>query len=121
MTALCRVAAVREMSMPAPPGGRRALALVSLASLGWALSFGVGGAFTLMATVLAWLVVPQRSEAEKESPEASFAWRAGLLGFGTAWVQGFLEGGMVTFLSLYLLSLGHAEAVVSALLGGLFA
>jgi len=85
------------------------------------LAFGLGGAFTLLATVFAWLAVPQRSETETESGEAGLAWRAGLLGFGTAWVQGFLEGGMVTFLSLYLLSLGYAETVVSALLAGLFA
>jgi MFS family permease len=84
------------------------------------LTFALGGLVTLLATVVAWLAVPRRSGAEEDSGGA-FAWRDGLLGFGTAWAQGFLEGGTITFLSLYLLSLGHAEAAVSALLGGLFA
>ena len=48
-------------------------------------------------------------------------WRAALLGLGTAWVQGFLEGGMITFLSIYLLGLGFTEVGTSGLMGGLFA
>jgi len=44
--------------MPAPPGGRRALALVSLASLGWALSFGVGATLSAL-----WLSDAGRSAA----------------------------------------------------------
>jgi MFS family permease len=44
-----------------------------------------------------------------------------VLGLGTASVQGFLEGGTLTFLSIYLFSLEYTEAGVSALMGGLFA
>ncbi|MFM7150860.1 MAG: MFS transporter, partial [Gemmataceae bacterium] len=40
---------------------------------------------------------------------------------GSAWVQGFLEAGTLTFLSLYLLSCGHSEWAASQLLGFLFA
>ncbi len=43
-----------------------------------------------------------------------------LLSLGTAWAQGFLEGGTLTFLSIYLIGLGHGEDVVSGLMGGLF-
>src|SRR5262249_5495950 len=39
---------------------------------------------------------------------------------GTAWVQGFLEGGSITFLSIYLLSLGFTEAGTGSLMGALF-
>src|SRR5205807_177843 len=35
--------------------------------------------------------------------------RGNFLSFGSAWSQGFLEGGMVAFLSLYLLALGLSE------------
>jgi MFS family permease len=43
-----------------------------------------------------------------------------LFSLGTAWVQGFLEGGTLTFLSGYLLGLGYTESGASALLGALF-
>lgn len=46
---------------------------------------------------------------------------ANTLSYGTAWVQGFLEGGLITFLSIYLLSRGYTEGKVSLLVGGLFA
>lgn len=84
------------------------------------LAFALGGGVTLLATSLAWVVMPVRSEVPPSAGSGSSC-RAGVLGFGTAWVQGFLEGGMITFLSIYLLSLGHVEATISGLLGGLFA
>ncbi len=46
---------------------------------------------------------------------------ANVLSYGTAWVQGFLEGGLITFLSIYLLLRGYTEGEVSFLVGGLFA
>jgi MFS family permease len=85
------------------------------------LAFALGGAVTLAATALAWMVMPAIGESANGGREGDTSWRANLLGFGTAWVQGFLEGGTLTFLSMYLLSLGHGESVVSALMGGLFA
>jgi MFS family permease len=57
-------------------------------------------------------------EEGKAAPELSAA--DGTLSLGTAWVQGFLEGGMITFLSLYLLGLGYHESAVSGLMAGLF-
>ncbi len=76
---------------------------------------------TLLGIGLAWAAVPDRCETAESGGTGALPWRAGLLSFGTAWVQGFLEGGTLTFLSMYLLGLGHAESVVSALMGGLFA
>jgi MFS family permease len=108
------------------------------------LAFALGGLVTLLASAVVWLAVPARhleadkgtrrqGDKEKDTAAGSSvplspcllvplsASKAGLLGFGTAWAQGFLEGGTLTFLSIYLLALGHAEATVSALLGALFA
>ena len=42
------------------------------------------------------------------------------LSLGASWVQGFLEGGMLTFLSIYLLTLGYEEAQVGGLMAALF-
>jgi MFS family permease len=42
-------------------------------------------------------------------PRVRLGIRDNILGFGSAWAQGFLEGGMVAFLSLYLLEIGLSE------------
>jgi MFS family permease len=91
---------------------------------------------TLVSVVFAWRSVPLQdgqqvhsSAALGQAPLENHVPRSrglvqppiGVLSFGTAWVQGFLEGGTITFLSLYLLSLGYNEAGVGTLLGGLFA
>jgi MFS family permease len=54
-------------------------------------------------------------------PAAPPPWREGFFSLGTAWAQGFLEGGTITFLSIYLLGLGYGESGVGLLMGGLFA
>lgn len=86
------------------------------------LAFALGGLVTLLAAAPAWLGLAARHEAVggPGSP-ISLPPSAGVLSLGTAWAQGFLEGGTLTFLSIYLLSLGHSEAVVGGLMGGLFA
>jgi MFS family permease len=85
------------------------------------LAFALGGLVTLLATALVWYAVPPRHDHAEARGEGSLPWRAGLLGFGTAWAQGFLEGGTLAFLSIYLLSLGHSEVTASSLMGALFA
>ena len=42
-----------------------------------------------------------------------------VLSLGTAWSQGFLEGGMLALLPIYLLAAGLSEAAVSWLMSGL--
>src|SRR5207249_3319254 len=74
------------------------------------LAFALGGLVTLLATGLVWLAIPVRHDhakgrGDEGEGQNSLPWRAGLLGFGTAWAQGFLEGGTLTFLTIYLLSL----------------
>jgi MFS family permease len=85
------------------------------------LAFAVGGLVTLVAALLSQCDLPW-SQADADEPDGASppALRANLLSYGSAWAQGFLEGGMLTFLSLYLLTLGYSEAGAGRLLGGLF-
>jgi MFS family permease len=85
------------------------------------LAFALGGLVTLLATVLVWFAVPARHAPDQAHGAGTLPWRAGILGFGTAWAQGFLEGGTLAFLSIYLMSLNHPETTVSLLMGSLFA
>ncbi|HEY7307773.1 MAG TPA: MFS transporter [Gemmataceae bacterium] len=84
--------------------------------------FALGGAVTLASALLAWLGWPVDGPAlEKTAGDSSLSLRKNSLSYGTAWVQGFLEGGLITFLSIYLLGLDYTEGAVSLLIGGLFA
>jgi MFS family permease len=74
-----------------------------------------------VAAALAWWGLPARNAAaEEESHRTPLSVAANGLCFGTAWVQGFLEGGMITFLSVYLLGLSYTEAASGLLIGVLF-
>jgi MFS family permease len=92
------------------------------------LAFALGGLVTLTSALVAWLGWPAGSVEGSELHNASPVGLASLdppyrnaLSYGTAWVQGFLEGGLITFLSIYLLTCGYTEREVSLLVGGLFA
>jgi MFS family permease len=86
------------------------------------LAFALGGLVTLAATALVWWRMPPYQAHDgpgKVAGPVPFG-PATLLGLGTAWAQGFLEGWSLTFLSIYLLNLGFHEADASFLVGGLF-
>jgi MFS family permease len=83
------------------------------------LAFAIGGFVTLLAAGLTLWGFPSVGLVEEESSEKPRL-RGQFLAFGTAWVQGFLEGGMITFLPVYLLEIGYSEAAVSGLMGALF-
>jgi MFS family permease len=91
------------------------------------LAFALGGFVTLASALVAWFGWPSLADASdlcETVPESPLAQRTGegtFFSYGTAWVQGFLEGGLITFLSLYLLGRAYTEANVSLLVGGLFA
>ena len=86
------------------------------------LAFLLGGAATLAAAALAWAGLPARMQEEKHGEALRpVAWWRHSLGFSTAWVQGFLEGGTFAFLALYLLSRGHSELLAGGLMAALFA
>jgi MFS family permease len=86
------------------------------------LAFAVGGLVTLSAALMAWLGWNSDCvRGEETKRDGSLLLRANGLSYGTAWVQGFLEGGLITFLSIYLLGLGYTEEAVGFLAAGLFA
>jgi MFS family permease len=85
------------------------------------LAFALGGGVTLAAAILAAIALPRGDGIvpHAASLPGPSLWRE-RFPLATAWVQGFLEGGMLTFLALYLGRLGHGDQVVSGLMGGLF-
>ncbi len=83
-------------------------------------AFAVGGAAAVLAALVVHAGMPPRVALPDEGepcPEIGF--RRNLLSYGSAWSQGFLEGGMVGHLAVYLLFLGLGEGSVSWLMGGL--
>jgi MFS family permease len=83
-------------------------------------AFVAGGCAALLGAVviLAWR--PRFPAAEDEGPgRAPLAFGRNFLSFGSAWSQGFLEGGMVGLLPIYLLSVGLSHTAVSWLMSGL--
>lgn len=96
---------------------------LELASSAIRLAFLLGGLASLMAGVAVQLALPA-IPACHAGPHAAtpIDLRSNLLSFGSAWSQGFLEGGMIAFLSLYLLGLGlteqHAGLLVSTSMVG---
>jgi MFS family permease len=71
------------------------------------LAFVFGGASALLAAliVLGWLPYPAEAQQERVS-KAPLRFAGNFLSFGSAWSQGFLEGGMIAFLSVYLFYMG---------------
>jgi MFS family permease len=85
------------------------------------LAFAFGGLVTIAGVLLLCAWLPPASTTEPEQAGTStLSWTESLFGLGTAWAQGFLEGGMVTFLSIYLLALGYGETAVSGLFASMF-
>ena len=84
------------------------------------LAFVLGGLLPLLVTAPAWALPAGGLAGESAGWDAPVRLRGNLFGFGTAWAQGFLEGGMVTFLSVYLRSLGMDQDVAGGLTGVLF-
>ncbi len=81
--------------------------------------FPLGGSVTFVAAVavILSLRVPDgnSSEANSQSP---LDWRGNTLSFGTAWCQGFLEGGMLAFLASFLITARGFSAEMSGMLMG---
>jgi MFS family permease len=73
-------------------------------------AFLIGGAASLISAMLVQTYLPPiEARSESNQPAVSLNLRDNLLSFGSAWCQGFLEGGFMTFLMLYLLGLGLTE------------
>lgn len=94
-------------------------------------AFALGGLVTLASALVAWMGWPTSkvragsvSGGDWSVAETSRLYPTvgtNVFSYGTAWVQGFLEGGLITFLSIYLLVRGYTEGEGSFLVGGLFA
>jgi MFS family permease len=84
------------------------------------LAFLLGGAAALVGSVVVALWRPHFPESTEQSGR-TVPIRPGrdFLAFGSGWVQGFHEGGMMALLSIYLLSVGLSHETASWLLGGL--
>jgi MFS family permease len=84
------------------------------------VAFLFGGAAALLGgvVILAWRpAFPADVEEGRGRTPLDFG--RNFLSFGSAWSQGFLEGGMVALLPIYLLSTGLTEGAVSWLMSGL--
>jgi MFS family permease len=81
-------------------------------------AFVVAAVFPLIASMLAHHGLARESRPDTSKSEPFLVdWRHHFLSFGTAWSQGFLEGGLLAFLSLHLMSLGMSLTAVGALMG----
>ena len=85
---------------------------------------GVGFAFCLggAVPVITGLIVrpalaTQSQPAETQNLRVSLGLLRNVLSYGTAWCQGFLEGLMISFLSLYLEALGYTRGVAGMFMG----
>src|SRR5262249_11932088 len=82
------------------------------------LAFLVGGIVPALSALLLWRWLPaQGVVAQGDHGALRLDFGRNLLSFGTAWSQGFLEGGLLAFLALYLLSLVLPQDTTGGLLG----
>jgi MFS family permease len=84
------------------------------------LVFALGGVPVLFAAGLIGLCPGAFAPLEQEGgPCPELAVGRNVLSFGSAWSQGFLEGGMVAHLAVYLLFIGMAEGDASWVVAGI--
>jgi MFS family permease len=84
------------------------------------LGFLEGGLLGVAAAVVVdgWLP-PSEVPPEEQHDRTPLEFRRNFLSFGSAWSQGFLEGGMMALLAIYLLTVGLSEQAAGALMGGI--
>ncbi len=83
---------------------------------GHSLPFLAGGLSALAGGLIIMCGPLWPGEPQENSAPVPLDLRGNFLSFGTAWCQGFLEGGMLAFLSLYLLSLGLSADAAGGLM-----
>ncbi len=88
---------------------------------GETLAFSLGGLVSFVAGVLLAGLMPRRPEGEVSQVRIALEWRRNFLSYGTAWVQGFLEGGLLAFLSLFLIARGFSADMAGILMGAMMA
>src|SRR5262249_5039124 len=80
--------------------------------------FFLGGLFPVAAGLILLQTLPPAVVSTLPSATPlPIDWGRHFLAYGSAWFQGFLEGGMLAFLSLYLESIGVSAAGAGRLMG----
>ncbi|HEV3236482.1 MAG TPA: MFS transporter [Gemmataceae bacterium] len=83
-------------------------------------AFSIGGVAGLLAAVVVLIWKPEMTHALDEiHDQAPLRLSRNFLSFGSGWSQGFLEGGMVALLPIYLLAVGFSDDGMSWLMSGL--
>jgi MFS family permease len=89
---------------------------LSLYQPGDTLAFYLGGCVPITAGLALACLFKRSPQADIDAARIPLGWGRNFLSYGTAWCQGFLEGGMLAFLSLFLLSRGFSESVAGTLM-----
>jgi MFS family permease len=82
------------------------------------LTFALGGIVAGLAGLIFLFWLPATPVAEEELNNGPLDVGRNLLGFGSAWNQGFLEAGLMALIPIYLLGVGFTEASASWLMSG---
>jgi MFS family permease len=89
-----------------------------LYEIGAVLVFCLGGAVPFMTGfILGPGMATQSEPAETQRLRVSLGLLRNFLSYGTAWCQGFLEGLMISFLSLYLEAVGYTKGIAGVFVG----
>jgi MFS family permease len=80
------------------------------------LVFYLGGCVPIFAGLVLLALFKRTPRIETDTVRIPLEWGRNFLSYGTAWCQGFLEGGMLVFLSLFLLSRGFTESIAGTLM-----
>jgi MFS family permease len=84
-------------------------------------AFLAGGGVALASVgLIAWGIPAMPPVEDQAVSDADFRWQESGLSFCTAWIQGFLEGGIITFLTGYLLHVGYTENDAAGFFAALF-
>ena len=88
-----------------------------LYQLGNTLAFQLGGCVPGVAGLVLMHGLRQRPrEPQSREVATPLGWGRNFLSYGTAWGQGFLEGGMLAFLALFLIARGFSDAEAGTLM-----
>jgi MFS family permease len=90
---------------------------LNLFELAPVVAFGLGAAAPFGGGLAVLFGLSGRCAEVPRGVPAPILWRTRFLSFGTAWSQGFLEGGMLAFLALYLETRGLAVDEAGDLIG----
>jgi MFS family permease len=85
--------------------------------LGSTLAFQLGGCVPCVAGLVLLFGLRRRpTETYVGEARTPLGWGRNFLSYGTAWGQGFLEGGMLAFLALFLIARGFSNAEAGTLM-----